>query len=323
MVSSIDEPLAVGFDIGGSNTKIGLVSKSGQIFHSKSIPTDVQTVGVTLFIQTLIEEIRAMINVSPVQVKGIGGTFLGWINEEHTSPFLCLNAPLLHGVDIKNLLRSTFSLPVWLIDDTNAHALAEYLYGSGKGESRFMCLALGTGVSAGMIINGKPLNFTGGCIGDTGHLILRPNGPRCSAGCSGCAEALIGVEGIERLAFEKTGSRLSARRIIELARDIKDPVAIQVIEEIGGYVGELLASLSHIFLPELIAISGGTANAGDLLLKAAQQRFEEINGDYHRTYAGMAGDYYKGVNLVLGKLKSETGMIGATAGLFFPEYQNI
>ena len=93
-----------------------------------------------------------------------------------------------------------------LIDDTNAHTLAEFTFGSGRSFVRFMNLAMGTGLSAGVIIDGKLLDFTGGCIGDSGHIILRPGGPSCSAGCKGCAEALIGVAGIERLALRDQGA---------------------------------------------------------------------------------------------------------------------
>ena len=142
-----------------------------------------------------------------------------------------------------------FGLPVKLIDDSNAHALAEYSYGTGQGSHRFMNLAMGTGVTAAVILYGTPLQFTCGCAGDTGRMILRPGGPPCSAGCKGCAEALIGVAGIERLALEKLGTPVSARQVIELARAGTDALATAVVSEIGGYTGELLASLSLSFCP--------------------------------------------------------------------------
>ncbi len=247
---------------------------------------------------------------------GIGGTVLGWTDERRSGPFLCWNAPQLHGLDLRRMLVERFGLPVALIDDSNAHLLAEYTYGSGRGCRRFMNLAMGTGLSAAVMIDGKPLQFTGGCAGDTGHLILRPGGPSCSAGCKGCGEALIGVEGIERLAVQAFGEPTSARKVIELARQGEDPRALNVITEIGGYVGELLASLSHIFLPERISLSGGTANAGPVLLRAARERFEFLVGDYHRNYASSAGDYYRGVEIVLAGFRGESGMIGSAVNLF-------
>jgi glucokinase len=310
------EPIALGFDIGGSTTKVGLVSQSGKLLAIEKTPTDVEITGLDKFLEKFLALLQAMLAQAGRPVLGIGGTFLGWIDEARSGPYLCINAPTLHGLNLSRILEQHFRLPVQLIDDSNAHALAEYSFGAGQGCRRFMNLAMGTGLSAAVILYGQPLQFTCGCAGDTGHVILRPGGPSCSAGCKGCAEALIGVAGIERLALEKYGASVSARQVIELARAGSDPLATAVMAEIGGYVGELLASLSHIFLPERISLSGGTANAGETLLKAVQERFEYLVGDYHRLYASRAGGYYDGVEIVLGKLKEETGLIGATVGLF-------
>ena len=316
MIPSTDESLALGFDLGGSHTKLGLITRSGQVLAFDQLPTDVESIGLERFLSSFLGRLQAMLARAHGQVVGIGGSLLGWTDEERSGPFLCFNAPSLHGLKLRQLLEQEFNLPVRLIDDTNAHALAEYTFGSGRGYRRFMNLAMGTGLSAGMIIAGKPLTFTGGCIGDTGHVLLRPGGPACSAGCLGCGEALIGVQGIERLALERFGAPQTARQVIELARQGSDPRAVGVIQEIGGYVGELLASLSHIFLPERISLSGGTSNAGEVLLQAARQRFEFLNGDYHRAYAGASAGYYRGVNIVLGELKDQTGLIGSVVDLF-------
>jgi glucokinase len=316
MQISTDEPIALGFDIGGTTTKVGLISQSGKILAVEKTPTDVETIGLDKFLDKFLALLRGMLAQAGQPVVGIGGTFLGWIDEARSGPYLCINAPSLHGLNLRKILDEQFGLPVQLIDDSNAHALAEYSFGTGQGSRRFMNLAMGTGLSAAVILYGKPLQFTCGCAGDTGHMILRPGGPACSAGCKGCGEALIGVAGIERLALEKYGRPVTARQVIERARAGRDPLATAVISQIGGYVGELLASISHIFLPERISLSGGTANAGEALLKAVQDRFDYLVGDYHRLYARRSGGYYNGVEIVLGKLKEETGMIGATVGLF-------
>jgi glucokinase len=316
MQISTNEPIALGFDIGGTTTKVGLVSQSGQILAIEKTPTDVETTGLDPFLEKFLALLRRVMAQAGQPVVGIGGTFLGWIDEARSGPYLCINAPTLHGLNLRKILDEQFGLPVQLIDDSNAHALAEYSFGTGQGCRRFMNLAMGTGLSAAIILYGKPLQFTCGCAGDTGHIILRPGGPSCSAGCKGCGEALIGVAGIERLALEKYGWPVTARQVIESARLGNDPLAIAVISEIGGFAGELLASISHIFLPERISLSGGTAIAGNALLKAVQDRFEYLVGDYHRLYASRSGGYYSGVEIVLGKLKEETGMIGATVGLF-------
>jgi glucokinase len=316
IASKFEGPLAVGFDIGGSKTKIGLVNQQGQILAYKDFPTDVERQSADVFIGKLFQEIHQYLEMVNGSIIGIGATFLGWIDEARTGPFMCSNAPALHRLNLKKLLENEFHLPVVLNDDATAHALAEYNYGSGRGVRRFMSMAMGTGLGVAMMINGESLKFTAGCVGDAGHMILRPGGPACSTGCKGCGEALIGVAGIERLALEKYGVSKSAREIIAGARTGNDPAASEIMQEIGLYTGELLASISHIFLPDRIALTGGTSTAGQVLLDPAKARFEELVGDYHRTFSKMSEGYYSGVEIVLGELQGETGVIGSVVELF-------
>jgi glucokinase len=308
-------PVAIGFDIGGSKTKVGLVSANGEIIACSVIPTSLVEQSPGTLIEKLFEEILRFLHQSDQPVAGIGGTFLGWIDDNRTGPFLCQNAPALHGLNLKEMLEREFHLPVVLKDDANAHALAEYTYGCGQGVRRFMNVALGTGIGIGFLLRGKALDFTSGCIGDAGHMILRPGGPTCSAGCKGCSEALIGVAGIERLGSARYGQRKTAHEIIDRARAGDDPIASEIMREVGHYTGEMLASISHIFLPDRIALTGGTARSGPVLLEAAKERFEELVGDYHRTYTALSGGYYPGVEIIYGNLQGETGVIGAVVEL--------
>jgi len=314
--STAGEELAIGLDIGGSFTKLGLVNRHGGIRMARSFPTRSPHFDRDRFFSQLMLEIEALINSAGGPIIGIGACFLGWIDQDRTGPFLCMNLPELHGVNIRGMLERQFNLPVVVNDDTNAHTLAEYTYGRGRGARRFLALAMGTGLAAGIVLNGQLMRFTGGCAGDTGHLILRPDSPiTCSAGCHGCGEAFIGTAGIERTAQEVYGKQMSAQEVISAARNGEEP-AVRVMREIGGYTGELLASLAPIFLPEVICLVGGTARAGEPLLDAARARFEMLVGAYHRNYARLAGDYYHGVRIELGELTGETGVIGSTVELF-------
>jgi glucokinase len=312
------KPVALGFDIGGSTTKIGLVSQRGEVSDFQEFTTDLKTGSLNAFIGKFLSKILSILENPGPQVIGIGGSFLGWINKERTGPIYTLNAPALHGLNLKKLLEDEFRLPVILHDDVTAHTLAEFAYGSGRGISRFMCLAMGTGLGAGVIIDGQPLKFTGGCTGDAGHIILRPGGPSCTSGCKGCGEALIGVAGIERVGRQLYKTHKPAYEIISRARTGSDPLAVRVMDEIGLYTGELLASLSAIFLPTRIALTGGTARAGEVLLKASRDRFEELVGDYHRTFSRLSNGEHPGVEIVTGTLQGETGVIGAVVEFFQP-----
>jgi glucokinase len=305
---------ALGIDIGGSHTKMGLVSKSGEIFEFNRTKTDAGN--LNKFLDELIRTTHATLEKIERKVLGIGVSVLGWLNDERSYTFFCMNFPSLNGYPLQALLEKEFGLPVIMNEDLVAHNLAEFHWGAGNGFQRFLTLALGTGVGASMIINGKPLKFTGGCAGDTGHIILRPDGPVCPSGCRGCGEALIGSANIERMAEKVFGEHYPASEIIRKTREASDQKSIDIIREIGIYTGELLASLAPIFLPERIALTGGTTKAGPILLNEARARFEELVGDYHRNCVQYSFGYYRGVDIVFGSLEGETGVLGSVVEFF-------
>jgi glucokinase len=310
--------LVLGIDIGGTNTKIGLVDRAGQVSAFQRFSTEAHGSSPEDFMRRLDQHARRALEQAGREVAGLGLSVHGFTDEARTGPFLCLNTPALEGANLRAFLEGRFNLPVVVNNDLTAHALAEYTFGSGRGARRFLCLALGTGLGAGVIVEGQPLRFLGGCAGDNGHVLIEPGGPACSTGCRGCAEALCGVAGIERLAAEKYGAPVAAHQVIAAARRGDDPVARAVMAQIGRYLGQALASLSVIYLPERIALTGGTAEAGAVLLEAARERFEQLVGDYHRTFAGLAGDYYTGVEIGFGQARGETGVIGAAVELLQP-----
>jgi glucokinase len=316
-LEGVQPPLALGVDVGGTSTKAGLVDVAGKVHAFTRFPTEGQH-SPGPFMGRLKECVAGLLARAPSGVTGIGLSVHGWTDDERKGPILCLNTPALHGVDMKTPLGEWFGLPVVVNNDLTAHVMAEYAYGVGQGARRFLCLALGTGLGAGVVVGGEPLRYVGGCAGDTGHVILEPGGPSCSTGCRGCAEALCGVEGIERLAEREYGRPVSARDVITAARDGGDEKAAAVIRQIGRYVGEALASLSVIYLPDRMALTGGTAEAGPVLLDAARGRWEELVGQYHRTFAGMPGDYYSGTEIVFGRTRGETGVVGAVVEILTP-----
>jgi glucokinase len=316
-LEKIQPPLALGIDVGGTSTKVGLVDVAGHVYAFERIPTDVTTAPPDPFLARLKDAVRRTIDRAPVPLAGIGLSVHGWTDDDRRGPILCVNTPSLHGVDMKGILGDAFHLPVVVNNDLTAHVMAEYAYGVGRGSKRFLCLALGTGLGAGVVVNGEPLRYVGGCAGDTGHVILEPGGPACSTGCRGCAEALCGVDGIERLAREAYGREVSAFDVISAAREGRDEKALAVMRQIGDWVGQLLASLSVIYLPDRMALTGGTAEAGAVLLDTVRARWDFLVGDYHRMYVDM-GDYYEGTEIVFGRTRGETGVVGAVVELLVP-----
>ncbi len=316
---SAHAPLAIGIDIGGTHAKIGLVSVDGAISAFRRIPTRAQGTDPDPFLEDLIANAREVRIAAPAPPVGIGISTHGYIDDARRGPIVCANTPALRGVDLRGLFAETFGLPVVVNNDLTAHALAEYHYGSGRGARRFLCMAMGTGLGAGVVINGQALRFIGGKAGDTGRVIVEPGGPPDVYGARGSAEALCGVPGIERLARREYGRDVPAHEVIRAAREGADERAVRVMAQIGDYLGQALASLCSIYLPERVAITGGTAEAGAPLLDACRRRFDALVADYHRAIVESAPDFYSGVEIVLGEMRGETGMVGAVVEIFQTE----
>lgn len=308
--------LALGIDIGGTGTKLGVVDAEGGVEGFRTFPTDAKGSDPAPFLSNLQSAVTRLLDEVQRPVRGIGVSAHGFIDDERRGPIACESTPALRGVDLKAWLGTHYDLPVIVNNDLTAHVLAEHYFGSGRGMRRFLTLAVGTGLGAGVIINGQPLRFLGGNAGDTGRVILQPGGPKCVYGVGGSAEALCGVAAIERLAAERYGRQMTAREIITAARIGDDEIAIGIIQEIGANLGLLLASLSAIYFPHRIALTGGTTAAGPVLLDACRLRFEEIMGEYHRIESRLQGDLYNGVEIVLGEKGAEAGVLGAVVEIF-------
>ena len=308
--------LALGIDIGGTHTKIGLVNEDGTLESFRRIGTQAKGDKATPFLNSLITQVQILLTEAREDVIGIGISTHGHIDSDRRGPILCNSTPALRGADLRGLFSDRFDLPVIVNNDLTAHTMAEYHYGSGRGVRRFLCLAMGTGIGTGVIIDGEPLRGIEGTAGDTGRVILDPNGPMDAYGVRGSAESLCGVAGIERLASEHYGTDRPAHEIIREARYGEDLTARYIMRQVGQYVGHTLAILSPIFLPNRIAITGGTTEAGDVLLDACRERFYELTQDYHHTLAQLAPDYYSDVEIVIGEMRGETGLVGAVVELF-------
>ena len=293
-------PQAIGIDIGGTHTKLAVVSEEGKIEHIESLRTAAQQ-KPRKYLDHLTERITRLVDQYPVE--GIGLAAPGFLSADRRSIRYNPNTPALVGIDFADLLAS-LHLPVRLEQDLNVPTVAEYYFGEFRGVSRLMTASIGTGLGAGFMIDGRLLDFAGSTIGDTGHIILMPDGPTCTAGCNGCAEALIATPNIVRLALRSNGSkssRISAHRVITEARE-GQPWAVEIIQKIGNWLGQWLASLSPIFLPSHIVLCGGVAEAGEVLRLRAEARFRELGGP----------EYTRSI-IAISRFGGQAGVIGAAA----------
>jgi glucokinase len=313
----LDEALAVGIDIGGTHTKIGLISASGRIIDYQSIPSDLQSNDPRPFLENANGVVEGFTWGYPV--KGIGISLCSLINKDHNGALLSVNAPALNNLNIQTEFEDTFDLPVQVINDVNAYALAEANFGTAKEVERFLCLGLGTGLTIAALDHGRVLETWGGVSADAGRIVLEPEGKvMCKGRVRGSAEALCGTAYIESLAREKYGRVVQAREVIAASRHDQDPLANEIMAEIGEHAGHLLALLSPIFFPQMILITGGTAEAGEVLFTAIRRRYRALIGDYIESLFALESGEARPVQILKGALGPEAAMIGAVAGFLFP-----
>lgn len=278
-------------DIGGTNTKLALIDSDGNAGQVSSILTSGER-GLDYFLRSVIDTAHQMINQSvKSDVVGVGIGVAGFVDPAHTQMIFNPNIAWLEGTNLKDLFSSNLNLPVYLEIDSNAAALAEAVYGNGKGSRRLLVLTVGTGLGGGMTVNGKILRIANECLGDIGHVMVEPGGSPCLAGCRGCAEAMVSVAALEKYALEfiseddnsngprlfKNGANVHTPEIIKAAQK-GNRAAEKAIKKLGHYLGIALASMAPILAPDRICIAGGISEAGPLLIESTRTSFLKIAG---------------------------------------------
>lgn len=258
-------------DIGGTSTKVGLVSRLGETQNVRSIATrpDPET-----YFRRLADLIEGTLEPG---IEQMGIAVAGFLDEARTSLVYNSNLAWFEGFPLKQRLNERFpTMTIELEVDSNAATMAEYQLGSGRGSSRFLCLASGTGLGVGMSIDGEPLRFSYGCLGDMGHVIVEREGPLCTCGGSGCAEILVSSISLaaEYQRLTRRAGETTLRDVIQDAQAGREE-AISVLERAGEWLGVAAASMANILFPDHIAIAGGLSAGGDLVLKPAERVFRE------------------------------------------------
>jgi glucokinase len=305
--------LSIGIDIGGTKVAAGVVDETGAILDSLLASTPSHSPkAVEDAIVGAVNELRSRHRVESV---GIGAA--GWVDNAQAvvafSPHLAWRAGPL-----KARLAERIDLPLIVDNDANAAAWAEYRFGAGRGSSVMVCITLGTGIGGGLVINGRLFRGSYGMAGEWGHMISVPNGHRCECGNRGCWEQYASGNALVREARELARSHSPvAHRLLELAGGEVDnitgpgvtaaaiqgePNAIELLGDVGQWLGKGIANLVAALDPDLVVVGGGVSAAGELLLQPAQLAFT-------RTLTGRG--YRPEARLVLAHFRNDAGLIGA------------
>jgi len=269
--------LVLGVDIGGTDIKLGLVGNEGEIRESGKIPTrpmegpEAAASRVRRWLEDRAGGAESIV-AAGVDCAGLVDGERGFL---HVSP----NLSGWKNIPLRDVFEHALGVPAIVENDANAAAYGEWAMGAGRGMRNFVCLTLGTGVGGGIIINGALYRGSSGFAGEIGHAVICAGGPLCACGNRGCLEALISAKaiveraiGMLRAAGESRSTWSDSPTVEALARAAAsgDAIAAAAFRETGRWLGISLANIVHILAPEAIAIGGGIAGAGDLILESAR-----------------------------------------------------
>lgn len=285
--------VAIGVDIGGTNTAIGVVDELGNVMVKDNIATPSHG-DINRYIADLAQAINEIIKSvkllnEDLEVIGIG---IGAPNGNYYSGTIeyAPNLSFKGVVHLIKLLRNHFpQVPALVLtNDANAAAIGEMIYGGAKGMKNFVLFTLGTGIGSGIVVNGDLVYGSDGFAGEIGHTTLVPGGRPCGCSSLGHLEAYTSASGMKRTAFEllvqynandsmladKSFRELDSKMIFEAAEK-GDKVALEVFEKTGAWLGLALADTVHYLSPEAIFLFGGPTAAGDYIFKPTKESMEK------------------------------------------------
>jgi glucokinase len=310
----------IGIDFGGTNIKAIGISSEGARLCEKNVPANAEK-GPEHIIEKIISLINDVVDDCPVpgkQFSAVGVAAAGIVDMERG---ICRFLPNLTGwvnIHLVEKLLQKIDLQTFLINDVRAMTLAEWSHGAGVGVKNLICIAVGTGIGGGIILDGKLYFGSEGLACEIGHQTIEPDGPRCTCGSHGCLEALASGANIafQAIRIVKQGAttiirdladndlnRITPMVVAEAARR-GDQMAREIWEREAYYLGLGLANLVVIFNPEMIILGGGIAEAADLFMDGIHKTLKD---------RVRLGHDLKRIKIVRSKLKNLSGAIGAAA----------
>jgi glucokinase len=300
----------IGMDLGGTKLLAGVVGRDGVVVRRTVADT------VTSSQEELVDQIEAAIEEQLDDgVIGIGIGVCSLIDQRSGEAASSVNVPI-HGVPLRDRVRERFGLPTGIENDANAAALAEHVFGAGKGSNHMVMLTLGTGIGGGLILNGELYRGAYGAAAELGHMTIDLDGPPCQGTCPGIGhlEVLASGTAARELAREVAAERSQgglgrvaaegrepdAKLAVELARQ-GDEDAREVLARIGRRLGVGIANYVNIFNPELVVLGGGFSRAAELVVDPALEVVRERALEPSRS----------SVRITLAILGVEAGLIGA------------
>ena len=306
---------ALGIDIGGTKVGGGVVAPDGAVLDTARRPTPGTSVADTEdAIAAVVEELADRYG-GPLVGVGVGAA--GWF--DRTGDTVLFSPHLAwRNSTLRKDLAARLQLPLWVGNDADAAAWAEYRYGAARGADLALMITLGTGIGGGIVIGGRLQRGAHGVAGEWGHMRVVPDGRLCACGNRGCWEQYASGTALGSTAREVArtspaaaapllervgcqGDLLTGEHVAQAARD-GDPLALELVTEVGLWLGQGIADLAAVLDPEVVVIGGGVSVLGEMVLAPARERLD-------RALPGRG--FRPGPRVVAAELGAQAGLVGA------------
>jgi glucokinase len=310
----------IGIDVGGTNIKFGIVSRTGKISNQFSLPTYAHQNPKKVLEQIVFGVNKILETKSLDQFAGIGIGIPGKVDIKNGIVTSAPNFMEWERVNVRRAIYKKFKTRIELDNDANCAALGELHFGIGRKIKSFIMITLGTGVGGGIIINGKLIRGESGGAGEIGHVSIDFQGPLCKCGQHGCIEAYAGNNYIIKRTIQKL-QEYPDSKIVDLVENNLDKIepktifkasiegdelANKILFDTGYYLGIGLASVMNILDLKTFVIGGGISAAGSTLLRSIESSLKKHG----------IKEIVKDVKVYPARLKNKAGILGAASLLF-------
>lgn len=286
--------LTIGVDIGGTKIAAGLVDPDGSSVEETR--RDTPATSPSEIVEAIADIVKEFGERHEIEAIGIGAA--GFVDAGRATVLFAPNLAWRHE-PLRREVEARTELPTVVENDANAAAWAEFRFGGGRDVDDMILLTIGTGLGGGLVLAGELFRGAFGVGGEVGHLRVVPNGHLCGCGNKGCWEQYASGSALVREARSFARSRSpQASRLLELAHGDVDQLtgpmvteaaregdisAVELLDDLGRWLGEGIATLAAVLDPAAVVVGGGVSEAGDLLLEPARKAFaRQLTARGHR-----------------------------------------
>lgn len=256
----------IGIDIGGTDTKIGLIDVHQHIIAKQTIKTNAVRPAEKV-IDEIGKAVLALLEQQKIpmdQCVGVGIGIPGTVDRKQGIVRYSNNIGW-EDVDVVKEMEAHLPIPIYIANDADCAALGETIAGAGRDYQDVIMLTLGTGVGGGIILDGSIYEGKGIGGSELGHMVIVENGEQCTCGRKGCLEAYVSATALIRDARKSIGKELTPEEIFSMARE--DEILKEIVDSYIRRLGVGIVNIVNIFRPQLVLLGGGIAAQGEVLTK--------------------------------------------------------